>query len=95
MRGLLDGSYRARMATSHRVLASAIPAEDPDRSAVPTTLICARHDVGMRLNVAEAAGVRYGWPLPVMENARDDPAVELPAAFPEARRPALGSGVKS
>ena len=46
----------------------------------------------MRLNVAEAASVRYGWPLHVIENARDDPAIEQPAAFLEALRTALGSG---
>jgi pimeloyl-ACP methyl ester carboxylesterase len=55
-------------------------------------LIWGRHDVGMRLNVAEAASLRYGWPLHVIENARDDPAVEQPEAFLEALHTALGSG---
>jgi pimeloyl-ACP methyl ester carboxylesterase len=52
-----------------------------DRIAVPTTLIWGRHDVGVRLDVAEAASARYGWPLHVIDDARDDPAVEQPAAF--------------
>jgi pimeloyl-ACP methyl ester carboxylesterase len=85
-------SVKAAMRSLFRVLASTIPSEDLDRIAVPTTLIWGRHDVGMRLNVAEAASVRYGWPLHVIENARDDPAIEQPAAFLEALRTALGSG---
>jgi hypothetical protein len=44
------------------------------RIDVPTTLIWGRNDVGVRLNVAASASVSYGWPLHVIENARDDPA---------------------
>jgi pimeloyl-ACP methyl ester carboxylesterase len=62
---------------------------DLDRIAVPTTLIWGRHDLGVRLGVAEAASAGYGWPLPVIENARDDPAIEQPEAFLEALRTAL------
>jgi pimeloyl-ACP methyl ester carboxylesterase len=71
--------------------ASVIPTEDLDRIAVPTTLIWGRHDLGVRLSVAEAASVRYGWPLHVIENARDDPAIEQPRAFLEALRTVLDS----
>jgi pimeloyl-ACP methyl ester carboxylesterase len=85
-------SVKAAMRSLFRELASTIPPRDLDRIAVPTTLIWGRHDVGMRLNVAEAASLRYGWPLHVIENARDDPAVEQPEAFLEALRTALGSG---
>jgi len=85
-------SVMAAMRSLFRELASTIPPRDLDRIAVPTTLIWGRHDVGMRLNVAEAASLRYGWPLHVIENARDDPAVEQPAAFLEALHTALGSG---
>ena len=83
---------KRRCAACSGQLASTIPSEDLDRIAVPTTLIWGRHDLGMRLNVAEAASVRYGWPLHVIENARDDPAIEQPAAFLEALRTALGCG---
>jgi pimeloyl-ACP methyl ester carboxylesterase len=72
-----------------RQLASPIPPGDLQRIAVPTTLIWGRDDVGVRLNVAEAASVRYGWPLHVIENARDDPAIEQPEAFLEALDAAL------
>ncbi len=85
-------SVKAAMRSLLRQLASTIPSQDLDRIAVPTTLVWGRHDVGMRLNVAEAASVRYGWPLHVIENARDDPAIEQPAAFLDALRTALGSG---
>jgi pimeloyl-ACP methyl ester carboxylesterase len=48
------------------------------RIAVPTALIWGRHDLQTRLSVAEAASVRYGWPLQVIEGARDDPFFEQP-----------------
>ena len=85
-------SVKAAMRSLFRQLTSTIPAEELDRIAVPTTLIWGRHDVGMRLTVAEAASVRYGWPLHVIDNARDDPAIEQPAAFLDALRTALGGG---
>jgi pimeloyl-ACP methyl ester carboxylesterase len=85
-------SVKAAMRSLFRHLASTIPPQDLDRIAVPTTLIWGRHDVGMRLDVAETASARYGWPLHVIENARDDPAIEQPAAFLDALRTALGSG---
>jgi pimeloyl-ACP methyl ester carboxylesterase len=82
-------SVKAAMRSLFRQLASTIPLEDLDRLAVPTTLIWGRHDLGVRLNVAEAASIRYGWPLHVIDNARDDPAIEQPAAFLEALHSAL------
>jgi len=82
-------SVKAAMRSLMRQLASAIPPRDLDRIAVPTTLIWGRHDVGVRLDVAEAASARYGWPLFVIENARDDPAIEQPQAFLRALHAAL------
>lgn len=58
---------------------------------VPTTLIHGRHDLQTRLEVAERAAARYGWPLHVIEDCRDDPAFEQPAAFLQALHAALGS----
>ena len=55
--------------------------------AVPTTLIWARHDLQTRLRVAEAAGGRYGWPLYVIEGARDGLFFEQPEAAVRALRP--------
>ena len=70
---------------------SAIPSAELARIAVPTTLIWGRHDLATRLAVAEAASVRYGWPLHVIENAADDPPIEHPAAFLRALHAALGT----
>lgn len=68
-----------------------IPSGDLARLDLPTTLIWGRHDLQVRLAVAEAASVRYGWPLHVIENAADDPAVEQPAAFLSALRGAVAA----
>lgn len=66
-----------------------IPAEDLARIRVPAALIWGRHDKAVRLKVAEAASARHGWPLHVIEDARDDPKLERPAAFLRALRLAL------
>jgi pimeloyl-ACP methyl ester carboxylesterase len=58
--------------------------------AIPTALIWGRHDLATRLEVAEAASARYGWPLHVIENAGDDPPMEQPEAFLKALCAALG-----
>ena len=82
-------AVRAAMRHLMRPLASAIPPHDLARITVPTTLIWGRHDRAVRLNVARAASERYGWALHVIEDARDDPAIEQPQAFLNALRTAL------
>lgn len=67
----------------------AIPPEALARIAVPTTLIWGRHDLATPVDVAEAAGARHGWPLHIVENAADDPAIEQPEAFMRALRATL------
>ena len=84
-------AVRAAMRRLMRPLASAIPPHDLARITVPTTLIWGRHDRGVQLNVARLASERYGWALHVIEDARDDPAIEQPQAFLEALRTALDS----
>jgi pimeloyl-ACP methyl ester carboxylesterase len=84
-------TVKAAMRSLMRQLASAIPSRELDRIAVPTTLIWGRHDLGVRLNIAEKASARYGWPLHVIDNARDDPAIEQPQAFLRALHSALGT----
>lgn len=61
-----------------------IPSEDLARISVPTALIWGRHDLVNDLQVAEAASNRYGWPLHVIEEARDDPKLERPDAVVRA-----------
>ncbi|WP_367325911.1 alpha/beta fold hydrolase [Streptomyces sp. HUAS ZL42] len=88
----------ARTKTAKAALRSLVPefglrAIPPDVLAqitVPTTLIWGRHDLQTRLDVAEAAARRYGWPLHVIENARDDPCFEQPTDALRALRAALG-----
>lgn len=82
-------SVRKAMRRLMSWLSSPIPPDALDRIGVPTTLIWGRQDVGMPLAVAEAASERYGWQLHVIDSARDDPAVEQPAAFLAALHTAL------
>jgi pimeloyl-ACP methyl ester carboxylesterase len=88
------GSKAALRTLMREVGVPAIPREDLARIAVPTTLIWGRHNLGLRLRVGEAASVRYGWPLRVIEEAGDDPAIEQPEAFLEALRPVLDRTVR-
>jgi len=69
-----------------------ISPEELERIGVPTVLIWGRHDLATDLSVAQAASDRYGWPLHVIEDAGDDPAMEQPDAFVAALRRALGRG---
>jgi pimeloyl-ACP methyl ester carboxylesterase len=66
----------------------AIPSADLARIAVQTSLIWGRHDLQVPLHVAETASARHGWPLHVIDNAGDDPALERPEAFLQALRAA-------
>jgi pimeloyl-ACP methyl ester carboxylesterase len=68
-----------------------IPRDALARIAVATALIWGRHDLQTRLNVAEGVSARYGWPLHVIEEARDDPFFEQPEAALRALRAALGN----
>jgi pimeloyl-ACP methyl ester carboxylesterase len=69
----------------------AIPADELERIAVPTTLIWGRHDLAGPLALAEEASTRYGWPLHVIEACADDPPIEQPEAFTYALRAAFGA----
>lgn len=66
-----------------------VPAEDLAAIAVPTSMIWGRNDRQVRLRVAESASGRFGWPLHVIGDCADDPAVEQPAAFLDALHTAL------
>ena len=68
----------------------AIPPAELAGIAVPTTLIWGRHDRQVRVGLAQAASERHGWPLHVIEDAGDDPAVEQPEAFLGVLFDALG-----
>jgi pimeloyl-ACP methyl ester carboxylesterase len=83
-------SVRTAMRKLMSWLSWPIPPECLDRINIPATLIWGRHDVGVPLPVAEAASTRYGWPLHVIEDARDDPALERPGPFLAALHAASG-----
>jgi pimeloyl-ACP methyl ester carboxylesterase len=72
----------------------AIPAEELERIRVPTTLVWGRQDLATSLAVAEAASARYGWPLRVVEECADAPALEQPEALVAALRVALDHRVE-
>jgi pimeloyl-ACP methyl ester carboxylesterase len=80
----------ALQATQHSLFEQfgmpAIPPDELARIKVPTALIWGRQDLATPLSAAEAASRRYGWPLHVIENAADDPAIEQPDVFLAALR---------
>jgi pimeloyl-ACP methyl ester carboxylesterase len=61
-----------------------IPDENLEILKVPTALIWGRHDRANKLKIAESASKRYGWPLYIIEDTRDDPKLEKPEAFIKA-----------
>jgi len=71
-----------------------IPPADLARITVPTTLVWGRHDLATRLAVAETASAALGWPLHVIDDAGDDPALERPEAFVATLRAALAAPVR-
>lgn len=85
----LDGVRTPSKRTAVRSLmkafgVAAVPPAQLARIRVPTALIWGRHDLRARLPVAEAASVRYGWPLHVIEDCATDPGVEQPDALLDA-----------
>lgn len=92
----LAGARDPKLQTAMRTMMPKVglPPISPDDLAgitVPTTLIHGRHDLQVPLDAAAAASARYGWPLHVIEEVRDDPAVERPAEFLAALDLALTS----
>lgn len=58
-----------------------IPDEKLKDIEVPTALIWGRHDKANKLRIAQKASKKYGWPLHIIEETRDDPKLERPKAF--------------
>jgi pimeloyl-ACP methyl ester carboxylesterase len=58
--------------------------------AVPTSLIWGRDDRTTPLAVAEAASTRYDWPLHVIDECGDNPALERPHTFVHVLRTVAG-----
>jgi pimeloyl-ACP methyl ester carboxylesterase len=51
---------------------------------VPTTLVWGRDDAIVPVSVGEAAAAQYGWPIRVLDNTGNEPAIEDPDAFVKA-----------
>ena len=64
----------------------AIDAAELARNAVPTSLIWGRDDRATRVQVAQTASARYGWPLHIIDRAGADPELEQPTQFMNALR---------
>jgi pimeloyl-ACP methyl ester carboxylesterase len=84
----------ARLATVGSLMATFGLREIPETSlaaiTVPTDLIWGRHDMATPLSVAESASRAFGWPLHVVDDAADDPALEQPIAFVDVLRAVIG-----
>ena len=59
------------------------------RLPVPVSMIWGQHDLQNRLSIAESTAARFGWPLEVIGDVRDDPCWERPDAAVTALRAAL------
>jgi len=81
---LVDGATDALQALIEQFGLDPIPEDVLARIAVPTTLVWGRHDSIVPLAVGESASARYGWPLRVIEEAGNEPAIEAPKAFVRA-----------
>jgi pimeloyl-ACP methyl ester carboxylesterase len=66
-----------------------IPDDELRRIEVPTALLWGRHDRITRLDLAEEASARLGWPLHVVDDAGHVPHIEQPDAFLVALHTAL------
>lgn len=69
-----------------------IPDDDLAGIDIPVTLIWGRDDRANDLSIAEESSERFGWPLYVVEDARDDPKLERPDSFMQAFVAALETG---
>jgi pimeloyl-ACP methyl ester carboxylesterase len=61
-----------------------ISAAELDLISVPVTLVWGQGDLATPLAAAQDAAERHGWPLHVIADCADDPAVEAPVAFLDA-----------
>ena len=88
-RARTDANDAALKAMMPRLGLPPVPARQRERITTPTTVIHGRHDLQVPLSAVERASRRHGWPIHVIDDCRDDPAAEQPAAFLAALRRAL------
>lgn len=68
-----------------------IPDADLERIDAPVTLIWGRHDRAMKLQIAESASARFGWPLHVLDDCGHATGWDQPDAFVAALRTAMAA----
>jgi pimeloyl-ACP methyl ester carboxylesterase len=68
------------------LMSGRIPGDDLAKINTPVTLIWGRYDKANSIKIALKASKKYGWPLHVIEDTRDDPKLEKPNEFVEAVR---------
>jgi pimeloyl-ACP methyl ester carboxylesterase len=83
------GQQKAMRTLMKKLGIPTIPPADLARIQIPTALIWGRHDRANKLSIAEKASKRYGWPLYIIEDTRDDPKLEQPDAFVDVLRKIL------
>ena len=64
--------------------ATPIPPDVLAAITVPTTLVWGREDAIVPVSVGRAAAERYGWPITVLDDTGNEPAIEDPEAFVKA-----------
>lgn len=67
-----------------RAMSGKIPDSELRKIDIPVSLIWGRHDKANNLKVAIKASKKYGWPLSIIEDTRDDPKLEKPEKFVQA-----------
>jgi pimeloyl-ACP methyl ester carboxylesterase len=91
--GAFSDYTRSRATVSHvkrtmRQLVGSCTRQVPDaelrRIDVPAALLWGRHDRFVPVGLAEAASIRLGWPLHVIDHAGHVPHIEQPQAFLDA-----------
>jgi len=84
-----SAQHPEKQAATRRIMGAMIgkiPGDKLEKISIPVTLIWGRHDKANRLKVATKASEKYGWPLHIIEDARDDPKLEQPEEFVQAVR---------
>lgn len=71
-----------------------IPGKELEKIKIPVTLIWGRHDRANKLKLATQASKKFGWPLHIIEDTRDDPKLEKPVSFVKAVQSSIAEPVE-
>jgi len=85
------GSSKVMNTMMKKLAMPVIPGEKLAAIKIPVALIWGRHDKALKLHIAETASKKYGWPLHIIDDSRDDPKIERPEAFVDALNKAINS----